>query len=30
MLNSNVELKMFKLLSDNDCADTFSNVHIAL
>ena len=30
VLNSNVELKMFKLLSDNDCADTFPNVHIAL
>ena len=32
VLNSNIELKVFKLLSDNDCtsADTFPNVHIAL
>ena len=30
VLNSNIELKMFKLLNDNDCADTFPNVHIAL
>ena len=30
MLNSNIKPKMFKLLSDNDCPDTFPNVHIAL